>query len=91
MSLKRRLLGPLQHLTALIPAQRLPSWWPAAARKRSTAEKSLCDWTKYDIKNNFDELCRLTESPRFSCLKCARSAHRAGNLCQPKARGPVKS
>ena len=85
MSLKRRLLGPLQRLTAVIPAQRLPSWWPAAARTRSTAEKSLCDWTKYDIKNNFDELCRLTEAPRFSC------AHRAVNLCQPKARGPVKS
>lgn len=50
--------------------------------------KTLCDWSKKDIEKHFDELCRLTENPRFTCRKCARSAHEAGDLCKPRRRVP---
>jgi hypothetical protein len=48
--------------------------------------KSLCDWSKKDIEKHFDELCRLTADPQFTCRKCARSAHEADHLCKPRAR-----
>jgi hypothetical protein len=48
--------------------------------------KTLCDWSKKDIERHFDELCRLTADPRFTCRKCARSAHDAKHLCKPRRR-----
>lgn len=48
--------------------------------------KTLCDWSKKDIEKHFEELCRLTTDPRFTCRKCARSAHESRHLCKPRAR-----
>jgi hypothetical protein len=48
--------------------------------------KSLCDWSKKDIEKHFEELCRVTADPRFTCRKCARSAHEARHLCKPRPR-----
>jgi hypothetical protein len=48
--------------------------------------KTLCDWSKKDIERHFDELCRLTADPQFTCRKCARSAHDAKHLCKPRRR-----
>jgi hypothetical protein len=50
--------------------------------------KTLCDWSKKDIERHFEELCRLTADPRFTCRKCARSAHDADHLCKPRRRPP---
>lgn len=48
--------------------------------------KTLCDWSKKDIEKHFDALCRLTADPRFTCRKCARSAHDEQSLCKPRRR-----
>lgn len=48
--------------------------------------KTLCDWSKKDIEKHFEELFRLTTDPRFTCRKCARSAHDAEHLCKPRRR-----
>ncbi|MCB1226820.1 MAG: hypothetical protein KDK99_13475 [Verrucomicrobiales bacterium] len=46
--------------------------------------KTLCDWSKKDISDEFDRLCRITTSPEFVCRKCARCACAARHLCKPK-------
>lgn len=46
--------------------------------------KTLCDWSKSDIEKHFDKLCDIVRDPRFTCRKCARSAHDAKSLCKPK-------
>lgn len=48
--------------------------------------KTLCDWSKKDIEKHFEELCAITHDPRFTCRKCARSAHDARHLCKPRRR-----
>ena len=51
--------------------------------------KTLCDWSKKDILNDFEELSRLTECPRYVCKKCARSAECSKFLCKPKKREAI--
>jgi hypothetical protein len=46
--------------------------------------KTLCDWTKKDIKKHFDEVCQIVSNPRFVCRECARCAHSPQFLCEPK-------
>ena len=48
--------------------------------------KTLCDWSKKDIEKHFDALCEITNAPRFTCRKCARSAHDSKHLCKPRKR-----
>jgi hypothetical protein len=50
--------------------------------------KTLCDWTKKDIKKHFDELSVIVTAPRYLCRKCARCAHFPRYLCEPKKVDP---
>ena len=53
--------------------------------------KTLCDWNRKDIEKHFDLLCEITSRPRYSCLKCAASAHESKHLCKPRRRIGAKS
>lgn len=46
--------------------------------------KTLCDWTKKDIRKHFDVLAEVLAQPRYVCRKCARCAHFPRYLCKPK-------
>lgn len=50
-------------------------------------EKPLCDWTKKDLRERFNELSELVAKPRYACLKCGRAAARKALLCKPKTLG----
>lgn len=60
----------------------LPSLSPAAPVSK---EKTLCDWSKKDLRERFDELSDLVAKPRYACLKCGRAAAKKIVLCKPKA------
>ena len=45
--------------------------------------KTLCDWTKSDIKEHAEELLRITREPKFFCRKCARVSNQPKALCKP--------
>jgi hypothetical protein len=46
--------------------------------------KTLCDWSKGDIKKRADKLFELVRQPRFLCCKCARVANTPKVLCKPR-------
>ena len=46
--------------------------------------KTLCDWTKKEIKKHFEEVCEIVVDPRYVCRKCGRCAHFPRFLCEPK-------
>ena len=46
--------------------------------------KTLCDWTRKDIKKPFDALCEIVSEPRYVCRECARCARLPQFLCEPK-------
>jgi hypothetical protein len=46
--------------------------------------KTLCDWTKKEIKKHFEEVCEIVADPRYVCRKCGRCAHFPRFLCEPK-------
>ena len=45
--------------------------------------KTLCDWSKRDIRKHTDDLLALVSSPRFFCRRCARVANTPKVLCKP--------
>jgi hypothetical protein len=45
--------------------------------------KTLCDWSKRDIRKHADKLLELVDPPRFFCRRCARVANIAKVLCKP--------
>ncbi|MBK1883030.1 hypothetical protein JIN85_11430 [Luteolibacter pohnpeiensis] len=45
--------------------------------------KTLCDWSKSDIKERAAELMELTRAPKFFCRKCARVSTESKFLCKP--------
>ena len=45
--------------------------------------KTLCDWSKTDIKERAEELLAITREPTFFCRKCARVANQPRVLCKP--------
>jgi len=45
--------------------------------------KTLCDWSKADIKDHWEKLIPLISHPHFYCRKCARSASNNKVLCKP--------
>ncbi|WP_197526925.1 hypothetical protein [Pirellulimonas nuda] len=49
----------------------------------SKKDKTLCDWTKHDIRDRAEELYAIVRSPKYVCLKCARSACDKKHLCKP--------
>lgn len=46
--------------------------------------KTLCDWSKSDLKKHPDKLFELVRDPRFFCKRCARVANTSKVLCKPK-------
>lgn len=50
-------------------------------------KKTLCDWSKRDLREHFDLLQAMVENPRYACLKCGRAAHASKSLCKPKRLG----
>lgn len=46
--------------------------------------KTLCDWTRKDIKKHFEEMCEIVSEPRYVCRECARCARLPQFLCEPK-------
>lgn len=45
--------------------------------------KTLCDWSKSDIKERAAELLSLTRDATYFCRKCARVANDPRVLCKP--------
>ncbi len=45
--------------------------------------KTLCDLSKDDIKEQLEELIQLTRQPCYICRKCARVCHTEEHLCKP--------
>ena len=45
--------------------------------------KTLCQWKKDEIKDNFEALKEIVRSPRFVCRKCGRAAAEKRCLCKP--------
>ena len=45
-------------------------------------KKTLCDWRKKDIQENFTELIEMVREPRFVCMKCGRAANSEKVLCK---------
>lgn len=45
--------------------------------------KTLCDWSKRDLRKHADELLALVDKPNFFCRKCARVANTPKVLCKP--------
>lgn len=46
--------------------------------------KTLCDWSKKDIRNKPEKLARILIDPRFYCAKCARAANDPKRLCKAR-------
>ena len=45
--------------------------------------KTLCDWSKTEIKERAEELRQLTRDATFFCRKCARVSCEPRVLCKP--------
>jgi hypothetical protein len=45
--------------------------------------KTLCDWSKGDIRKHADKLLELVNQPRYYCRRCARVANTPKVLCKP--------
>lgn len=47
-------------------------------------DKTLCDLKKKDIKEAFEDVVALVDTPRYICEKCARVANDKKSLCKPR-------
>lgn len=48
-----------------------------------SSKKTLCDWSKKDIKKKAEALIKLIEKPEFICGSCARASNTSKVLCEP--------
>ncbi|MEQ8848439.1 hypothetical protein [Botrimarina sp.] len=48
-------------------------------------QKTLCDWSKKDLRERFEELRELVSQPQYVCLKCGRAASQKGALCKAQS------
>lgn len=46
--------------------------------------KTLCDWTKTDLKDRASDLALLVHEANFYCTKCARVANDRRALCKAR-------
>lgn len=46
--------------------------------------KTLCDWSKNDLKDRAGELAQLVHEANFYCTKCARVANDRRALCKAR-------
>lgn len=61
---------------------------PAYARPTRVSkdkDKKICDWSKKELRERFDELATMIDAPRFVCPKCGRAANEKRWLCKAKA------
>jgi len=47
--------------------------------------KTICDWSKKELKNDAAFLFWLVKDPTHYCRKCGRSANTKKVLCDPKS------
>lgn len=52
--------------------------------------KTICEWEKCEIDENFAELVKLVRKPRCICKKCGRAAGSKKVLCKPQPIGVAK-
>ncbi|MEM8865973.1 MAG: hypothetical protein AAGF31_10565 [Planctomycetota bacterium] len=48
-------------------------------------DEKLCDWSKRDIHDHFEQLQSIVLHPRFVCTKCGRAAVAKKWLCKARA------
>jgi len=48
------------------------------------SKKTLCEWNKEKLKEDFDSYKKLVGVPKFVCKKCGRAALDKKNLCKPE-------
>lgn len=65
----------------------LPHPLPRPVEATLSKEKALCDWSKKELRERFDELSKLVACPKHACLKCGRAASKKAVLCKPQALG----
>jgi len=58
--------------------------WAKGALTMAKENKTLCKWSKDEIKDNFKELKKVVSEPRFICRKCGRVAKKEDWLCKPE-------
>lgn len=49
--------------------------------------KTLCDFSKDEIKENLGDFILLTRQPQYICRKCARVSNTGDRLCKPVTMG----
>jgi hypothetical protein len=47
-------------------------------------KKSLCNWSRSDVKKNWEGLQDILGTSKYVCKKCLRSSRLKGTLCKPK-------
>ncbi|MEO1495534.1 MAG: hypothetical protein AAFV43_00115 [Planctomycetota bacterium] len=47
-------------------------------------DEKLCDWSKKDLRERFEQLRELVRLPRYVCTKCGRAASQKDAVCKPK-------
>lgn len=51
---------------------------------------SLCDLSRGDLEEHWDEISGAIGNPKYMCRKCARMARSKSHLCKPKRLGPTE-
>ena len=46
--------------------------------------KTICDWSRRELRDHFDQLQKIVERPKYACTKCGRAASAKKWLCKPK-------
>ena len=46
--------------------------------------KELCEWSRDQLRDHFDQLQKIVASPKYACTKCGRAASAKKWLCKPK-------
>jgi lipopolysaccharide biosynthesis regulator YciM len=46
--------------------------------------KELCEWSKAQLREYFDQLQKIVTQPKYACTKCGRAAAAKKWLCKAK-------
>ena len=47
-------------------------------------DKTLCEWTRTELREHLPQLRVIVAQPKFVCTKCGRAAGDKAYLCKPK-------
>jgi hypothetical protein len=47
-------------------------------------KKSMCKWSKEELRKNFDEMYDIVGKPKYICGRCARATRLKGTVCKPE-------